>query len=196
MVKGSKGSGTAGSVFALIGIYALIYLVCTALFIFLFHTGLFGSIDILMYRGAVFILITGAVAAVVMGIVRKLWGFVTKRDIILMFTIFCCVNMMFLTLVPVTVERSVSVFMLSYMEENSDQTFTEESVSEVFMTKYVEDYGAFEKRFHEQVETGTIVQNPDGSYSITESGKFVVKVFRTVSEWFGTDQSLVYPNEN
>ena len=196
MAKGSKGSGTAGSVFALIGIYALIYLVCTALFIFLFHTGLFGSIDILMYRGAVFILITGAVAAVVMGIVRKLWGFVTKRDIILMFTIFCCVNMMFLTLVPVTVERSVSVFMLSYMEENSDQTFTEESVSEVFMTKYVEDYGAFEKRFHEQVETGTIVQNPDGSYSITESGKFVVKVFRTVSEWFGTDQSLVYPNEN
>ena len=196
MAKGSKGSGTAGSVFALIGIYALIYLVCTALFIFLFHTGLFGNMDILMYRGAVFILITGAVAAVVMGIVRKLWGFVTKRDIILMFTIFCCVNMMFLTLVPVTVERSVSVFMLSYMEENSDQTFTEESVSEVFMTKYVEDYGAFEKRFHEQVETGTIVQNPDGSYSITESGKFVVKVFRTVSEWFGTDQSLVYPNEN
>ena len=196
MVKGSKGSGTVGSVFALIGIYALIYLVCTAIFIFLFHTNLFDNMDILMYRGAVFVLIAGAIAAVVMGIVRKFWGFVTKRDIILMFTLFCCLNMMFLTLVPVTVERSVSVFMLSYMEENSDQTFTEESVSEVFVEKYVDDYGAFEKRFHEQVETGNIVQNPDGSYSITESGKFVVKVFRVVSDWFGTDQNLVYPNEN
>ena len=196
MVKGSKGSGTVGSVFALIGIYALIYIVCTAIFIFLFHTNLFDNIDILMYRGAVFVLIAGAIAAVVMGIVRKFWGFVTKRDIILMFTLFCCLNMMFLTLVPVTVERSVSVFMLSYMEENSDQTFTEESVSEVFVEKYVDDYGAFEKRFHEQVETGNIVQNPDGSYSITESGKFVVKIFRVVSDWFGTDQNLVYPNEN
>ena len=46
----------------------------------------------------------------------------------MMFVIFCCVNTVLFVLVPVTVERSVSVFMLSYMEENSDQTFTQESV--------------------------------------------------------------------
>ena len=196
MSKTSKGSGTAGSVFALIGVYALIYIVCTALFIALFHTSFLAGMDVLMYRGAAFIIITGIVSAVIMGIIRKFWGFVTIRDIIMMFVIFCCVNMVFLTLIPVTVERSVSVFMLSYMEENSDQTFTEESVGEVFTTKYVEDYGAFEKRFHEQVETGTIVENPDGTYSITDSGRFVVKMFRTIADWFGTDQRLVYPNEN
>ncbi len=196
MSKTSKGSGTAGSVLALIGVYALIYLVCTALFIALFHTSFLAGMDVLMYRGAAFIIITGVVSAVIMGVIRKFWGFVTIRDIIMMFVIFCCVNMVFLTLIPVTVERSVSVFMLSYMEENSDQTFTEESVGEVFTTKYVEDYGAFEKRFHEQVETGTIVENPDGTYSITESGRFVVKMFRTIADWFGTDQRLVYPNEN
>lgn len=196
MSKTSKGSGTAGSVFALIGVYALIYFVCTALFIALFHTSFLAGMDVLMYRGAAFIIITGIVSAVIMGVIRKFWGFVTIRDIIMMFVIFCCVNMVFLTLIPVTVERSVSVFMLSYMEENSDQTFTEESVGEVFTTKYVEDYGAFEKRFHEQVETGTIVENPDGTYSITDSGRFVVKMFRTIADWFGTDQRLVYPNEN
>ncbi len=196
MSKTSKGSGTAGSVFALIGVYALIYIVCTALFIALFHTSFLAGMDVLMYRGAAFIIITGIVSAVIMGVIRKFWGFVTIRDIIMLFVIFCCVNMVFLTLIPVTVERSVSVFMLSYMEENSDQTFTEESVGEVFTTKYVEDYGAFEKRFHEQVETGTIVENPDGTYSITDSGRFVVKMFRTIADWFGTDQRLVYPNEN
>ena len=162
----------------------------------MFHTSFLASMDVLMYRGAAFIIITGIVSAVIMGIIRKFWGFVTIRDIIMMFVIFCCVNMVFLTLIPVTVERSVSVFMLSYMDENSDQTFTEESVGEVFTTKYVEDYGAFEKRFHEQVETGTIVENPDGTYSITDSGRFVVKMFRTIADWFGTDQRLVYPNEN
>ncbi len=196
MSKTSKGSGTAGSVIALIGIYAIIYLVCSAMFIGLFHTEILKNMEVLMYRGIAFIVITGIVAAIVMGIVRKFWGFITVRDIIMMFVIFCCVNTTLFVLVPVTVERSVSVFMLSYMDENSDQTFTQDSVGEVFTSKYVNDYGAFEKRFNEQVETGTIKQNPDGSYSITESGKFVVKAFRTVADWFGTDKRLVYPNEN
>ena len=196
MTKAGKGSGSAGSVLLLIGLYALIYLVCTAAFIGLFHTSLFKDMEVLMYRGIVFLMITGVVSGVIMGIVRKFWGFVTIRDVIMMFCIFCCVNMVFLTLIPVTVERSVSVFMLSYMQENKDQTFTEESVGEVFTTKYVEDYGAFEKRFEEQVVTGTIVQNEDGTYSITPKGEFVVEAFRTIAEWFDTDRRLVYPNEN
>ena len=197
MTKTEKsGKGNFKKVAGLVGIYALIYIVCTAMFIGLFHTGILKGMDVLMYRGIVFIIITGVIAAVVMGIVRKFWKFVTVRDIIMMFCIFCCVNTVLFTLIPVTVERSVSVFMLSYMEENSDQTFTQESVGEVFTTKYVEDYGAFEKRFNEQVETGTIVENPDGSYSITERGKFIVKMFRTIAEWFDTDRRLVYPNEN
>ena len=191
-----KGSGNTGNVLLLIGLYALIYIVCTAGFIGLFHTTLFGDMEVLMYRGIAFLLIAGVVSAIIMWIVRMFWGFVTIRDIIMMFCIFCCVNMVFLTLVPVTVERSVSVFMLSYMQENKDQTFTEESVGEVFTSKYVEDYGAFEKRFEEQVVTGTIVQNEDGTYSITPKGEFVVEAFRTIAEWFDTDRRLVYPNEN
>lgn len=196
MSKIGKGSGTFGSVVALIGIYVLIYLVCSALFIGLFHTGLLKDMEVLMYRGVAFIVITGVVSAVIMAIARKLWGFITVRDIIMMFVIFCCVNMVIFTLVPVTVERSVSVFMLSYMDENSDQTFTQESVGEVFTAKYVDEYGAFEKRFDEQVVTGTIEQNPDGTYSITERGRLVVRAFRTIAEWFDTDRRLVYPNEN
>ena len=175
MTKTSKSGGTVGNVLGLIGIYILIYLVCSVMFVGLFHTGLLKNMEVLMYRGIAFIVITGIVAAVVMGVVRKFWGFITVRDIIMLFVIFCCVNTVLFVLVPVTVERSVSVFMLSYMEA---------------------DYGAFEKRFNEPVETGTIKQNPDGSYSITESGKFIVKAFRTVAEWFDTDRRLVYPNEN
>ena len=183
-------------VIKLIGLYILIFIVCSVLFVALFHTPLLAGMQVLMYRGLAFIIITGCLAAVIMGVVRHFWKEITIRDIIMMFVIFCCINTVLFVLVPVTVERSVSVFMLSYMEENSDQTFTQESVGEVFTSKYVTDYGAFEKRFNEQVETGTIKQNPDGSYSITESGKFIVKAFRTVAEWFDTDRRLVYPNEN
>lgn len=196
MTKTGKSSGNAKSILALIGIYALIYIVCSVMFVALFHTGILKNMEVLMYRGMAFIIITGAIAAVVMGVIRKFWGFITVRDIIMMFVIFCCVNTVIFTLVPVTVERSVSVFMLSYMDENSDQTFTQESVGEVFTSKYVEDYGAFEKRFDEQVVTGTIEENPDGTYSITDRGRFIVKMFRTIAEWFDTDRRLVYPNEN
>ena len=196
MTRTRKGGSSAKSVIGLIGIYALIYVVCSVMFVALFHTGILKDMGVLMYRGIVFLVITGAIAAIVMGVIRKFWGFITVRDIIMMFVIFCCVNMVLFTLIPVTVERSVSVFMLSYMDENSDQTFTQESVGEVFTSKYVEDYGAFEKRFDEQVVTGTIEENPDGSYTITERGRFIVKLFRTIAEWFDTDRRLVYPNEN
>ena len=194
--KDESKKTSAGSVIKLILLYIGIYLVCSLMFVGLFHTGLLKSMNVLMYRGIAFIVLTGLIAAIVMGVIRKFWKFVTIRDIIMMFVIFCCVNTVLFTLVPVTVERSVSVFMLSYMDENSDKTFTQEDVGEIFTAKYVNDYGAFEKRFNEQVVTGTIKQNPDGTYSITDRGRFIVWGFRTCAEWFDTDRRLVHPNQN
>ena len=184
------------NVLKLIGLYALIYIVYTVLFVLLFHTGILAGMEVLMYRGIVFIIVTGILSAVTMGVIRKFWDFISIRDIIMIFVIFCCVNMVLFTLIPVTVERSVSVFMLSYMDENSDQSFTEEDVQEIFTSKYVVDYGAFEKRFDEQIATGTLVDNGDGTYSITDYGRRIVKMFRIVADWFNTDKRLVYPNEN
>lgn len=194
--KDESQKTSAGSVIKLILIYIGIYLVCSLMFVALFHTGLLKNMNVLMYRGIAFIVLTGLIAAIVMGVIKKFWKFVTVRDIIMMFVIFCCVNTVLFTLIPVTVERSVSVFMLSYMDENSDKTFTQDSVGEIFTAKYVNDYGAFEKRFNEQVVTGTIKQNPDGTYSITDRGRFIVWGFRTCAEWFDTDRRLVYPNKN
>ena len=194
--KDESKKTSAGSVIKLILIYIGIYLVCSLMFVALFHTGLLKNMNVLMYRGIAFIVLTGLIAAIVMGVIKKFWKFVTVRDIIMMFVIFCCVNTVLFTLIPVTVERSVSVFMLSYMDENSDKTFTQDSVGEIFTAKYVNDYGAFEKRFNEQVVTGTIKQNPDGTYSITDRGRFIVWGFRTCAEWFDTDRRLVYPNKH
>lgn len=191
--KPEKKTTSAGSVIKLILVYLAIYLVCSAMFVGLFHTGLLKNMNVFMYRGLVFIVLTGIIAAIVMGVIRKFWKFVTVRDIIMMFVIFCCVNTVFFMLVPVTVERSVSVFMLSYMDENPDKTFTQDSVGKIFTSKYVDEYGAFEKRFNEQVVTGTIRQNADGTYSITDRGRFVVKGFRLIAEWFDTDRRLVCP---
>ena len=58
------------------------------------------------------------------------------------------------------------------MDTYSDRTYTEDEVAKTFVEKYVDEYGAFEKRFDEQLTTGTIVQNEDGTYSITDKGRF------------------------
>ncbi len=176
--------------------YVLCYLCATAVFIGLFHTCFLKSMDVFMYRGIVFLVVSSGTAAVLMGVFRHFLRkkFISWKDIILLFIGCCCVNMVFFTLVPVTVERSVSVFMLSYMEENTGTTYTKDDVEEIFVKKYVQDYGAFEKRFHEQVVTGTIQEKSDGTYEITHKGKQVVKLFRVIADWFQTDQRLVYPD--
>ena len=183
-------------VLKIVGIYILIYALCTILFVGLFHTELFASMDVLMYRGIIFIILTGIIAALLTFLVSRKWKSLDMdiKDVLLMFCGFCCVNMVLFTLIPVTVERSVSVFMLSYMQENEGEAYTQEEMSEIFIDRYVYDFGAFEKRFNEQIVSGNIEETEDG-YVITDSGKMIVKMFRTVAEWFDTDRRIVYPME-
>ncbi|MCQ2482953.1 MAG: hypothetical protein MJ153_05670 [Clostridia bacterium] len=184
------------NVLALILVYFVNFIVCSLFFVLLFHTPILSGMEVLMYRGMFFIVATGILSAVAMAVERHFWKFIDIKDIIMMFIIFCCVNTVLFVLIPVTVERSVSVFMLSYMEENSDKTFTQDDIGVVFTDKYVNQYGAFDKRFKEQIETGTIVDNNDGTYSITPEGESIVKMFRIISKAFDTDSRLVYPNES
>lgn len=178
----------------MVGIYALVYVVSTIFFVALFHTPLFQGMEVLMYRGIVFIIITGIFAACLMGIARKFCkSLLDMKDIVLMFCMYCSINMVLFTLIPVTVERSVSVFTLSYMMENQ-KTYTVEEMEEIFNEKYVQEFGAFDKRFKEQIVSGNVEETEDG-YIINERGIFTVKFFRVVSKLFDTDQRLIYPNE-
>ncbi|MBR4542354.1 MAG: hypothetical protein IKO54_09395 [Lachnospiraceae bacterium] len=175
--------------------YAVLYVISFLLLILLIRLPLLKGMHVLMYRGIVMIVLAGILAAALL-IVFKEWRKITwlsAKDVVLVFILTCSINMVFFTLIPVTVERSVSVFMLSYMDTYSDRTYTEDQVAEIFVDKYVNEYGAFEKRFDEQLTTGTIVQNADGTYSITDKGRFIVKLFRLISDVFDTDERLVNP---
>lgn len=178
-----------------VGIYILVYVVSTIFFVALFHTPLFESMEVLMYRGIAFILITGIFAAYLMSLARKFQkSLLDVKDIILMFCMYCCVNMVLFTLIPVTVERSVSVFTLSYMMENQ-KAYTVEEMEEIFNEKYVQEFDAFDKRFTEQIVSGN-VEETEAGYIINDRGIFTVKFFRVVSKLFDTDQRLIYPNES
>ena len=50
----------------LISIYAVLYMIATIIFIAMFHTSLFQSMDVLMYRGILFLILSGGIAALLM----------------------------------------------------------------------------------------------------------------------------------
>lgn len=179
----------------IIGIYIGIYIICSGIFVALFHTSLLANLHVLMYRGIVYLVLAGVVAAVCMGICTKRWkNLFDIKDVILMFLGFCSVNMVLFTLIPVTVERSVSVFTLSYMQENPG-VYTVSDMEDIFHETYVCEFQAFDKRFEEQIVSGN-VEEKDSGYVLTKRGEFTVKFFRAVSSLFNTDERLIYPNEN
>ncbi len=177
------------ALFKYIGWHIMVFCACTVLFIAMFHIGFLRGIGVLMYEGIGYLLISGIAGVCLLVVIRKKASFDAK-DIFMQFVIFCCVNMVLFTLIPVTVERSVSVFMLSYME---DGTYTKEDIEEAFAEKYVSEYGAFNKRFNEQIVTGSIEETDDG-YKLTDRGMFIVSMFRGVSKLFNTDERLVFPH--
>ncbi len=190
----SKKSAAKEILFTLLT-YAVLYIISFLLLILLIRLPILKGMHVLMYRGIVMIVLAGILASVLLVVFKK-WRkieWLSAKDVVLVFILTCSINMVFFTLIPVTVERSVSVFMLSYMDTYSDRTYTEDQVAEIFVEKYVNEYGAFEKRFDEQLTTGTIVQNADGTYSITDKGRFIVKMFRAISDVFETDKRLVEP---
>lgn len=166
----------------------------TIVSILLFHTPLFANIHVLMYRGIVLIMITGMLLILLLLLLKKVMRleFFDGKDILNIFIAFVCVNMVFFTLVPVTVERSVSVFTLSQMEMAENYTMTKEEAENIFNSVYVNKNDAFGKRFDEQIVTGSIVDNGDGSYTLTDRGHALVNMFRFIGKLYNADCKNLY----
>lgn len=178
-----------------VGAFLCTYIVGTIIFILLFQTPVLQDVDVLMYRGIALLVISVLlIIAVLLLFKRFIYKEFEVKDILLIALTICCINLALFTLLPVTVERSVSVFMLCYMSDHSDTAYTEDDIEKVFIDEYIETYGAFQKRFHEQDVTGSIEETENG-YVITDRGKRLVYMFRFIGEIFGTDQRLLYSEE-
>ena len=176
-------------------VYGVSVLVASGVFIGLFHTKLFSSITVFFYRGVIFLFIASAVAALVTFGIKSFFAALSldMKDVFISFVLFFGLTLGWYTLVPVTVERSISVYMLSYMDQNP-KAVTEEDFEKIFFDNYITKYGAFRKRFNEQLLSGNI-KKTEGGYVITDNGRRVVNLFRASASLFNTEKWLVYPND-
>lgn len=181
--------------FKLILVYAVLFIIGTAAYIASFHTFILSFLNVFFYRGIALIVLWGIIISAVMFIIKKKWmkDTITIRDIILLFMCFCCINVVIFTHLPVTADRSVTVYMLGFMDNHTDETFTKEQLEQQFIDQYVIEYGAFDKRLEEQIVSGNIEEVAPGQYKITKGGEFLMDIYGVTVDWYALDDKLVNP---
>ena len=165
------------------------------LFIFLFRTSLFDFVSVFFYRGILLLVIVCFLIALIIFYFKrtKFGAFFTYKDIAISLTLIFCINLVFFTHIPVTADRSISVFILGYMNNHSEKAFTKEEIAQVIVDKYIYENGGIEKRFNEQIYTGNIIDEGN-KYRITKRGRLVMKIYELVANIFLIDKKNISPH--
>lgn len=175
-----------------VALYVATLVGATALWIVLFHTPLLAG-SVFFYRGLVLLAVTALVVTVVL---VALWrtryrGLIGVRDILLIVSLLMSVNVVFFTHLLVTADRSISVFMLAYMNR-AEGPLTSEQISDSVVQQYFLERRAIDKRLEEQLVTGTLVQTGDG-YVISEEGRWLVGFYELIAHVFNIDTANLSP---
>lgn len=174
-------------------VYAVTLVGGSVLFIALFHSGLFASVTVLFYRGILLLLVTTLVATVALLIVRRRshGALVQIRDVLLLATLLFSANIVFFTHLPVTADRSISVFMLGYLNEHGGE-LTGAEIEDLIVREYIQGHGAVDKRLQEQLVSGDLIQTGD-RYRISDQGRSLMGLYKVIADVFGLDTRNVAP---
>ena len=160
-----------------------------AIYVLLFWAGVASSIGILFYRGIALAL----VAALVTGIIA-MWPARRTSDSSLPIAaaaLSLSFNICFLVLLPVTVDRSVSVYLLSTIEQREDSGVTSAQLQKSFVDGYVVRMGAIDRRIDEQRKSGNVTVDAGGKVHLTRQGERFMSFSRLIARLFGTDPRFV-----
>jgi hypothetical protein len=187
-------AGKEGSLLATIVSVGLMFAVaaCAGLCILvaLFWLGVAAGTDILFYRGLVLCGVAFVVTVSLFGYLGRVTGRASWRDAIAAGLLSLGLNVAFLIVVPVTVDRSITTFVLSAMAARPDHAFTTRELEQMFTDDYVGRLRQIERRMHEQQVSGNVRQT-DGGYAISPQGLSFVAWARRISWLFGTDRRLL-----
>ncbi len=175
----------ASSVAVFVGAAAL----CCLLLAALLQLGFGGWQSVYFYRGLICLgAATAATALALALLARAGWG--RGRDVVPASLFGAGLTLAFFVLVPVTIDRSVSVFLLGAMAAERDRVWTTEGLSEVLMDRYVRDFAQVERRIAEQRASGNVTAAGDG-YRLTAQGERFIAASRWLGAAFAADGKFV-----
>jgi len=159
----------------------------------LFKSGAFRGVDILFYRGVILVALSAAATFGLLALAGRLWRRtgITLRDAVAAGALSLGLNLSFLVIFPVTIDRSVTVFLLGRMAaEPQAQTVPE--LEAMFVGGYLGEYRQIQRRMDEQVRSGN-VEAVGSRYSISGQGRAFLRTSRLVAWMFDTDPRFLGP---
>lgn len=172
------------------GLLGLTSLLGVILFFVLSWLGLFrSSIPFLMYRGIAVALVAGASQALLIFQFARMSKWRNALDSFAL----CCsstslalsLNMIFLVVAPVTIDRSVTVFLLGQLAQSPDG-LSEEDLTTRLAEEYVGRYRAVDRRMREQIASRNVVKSGN-RYLLSDQGKRFIDVSTFIGRVFGAD---------
>ena len=150
----------------------------------LLHTNLFNNMNVLFYRGIALIFVDMIILFIVLKLLSDRFLKIDIKDIICIILVSFSINITFFTLVPVTIERSVTCFTLGKFDTSENKTLNKSDIEKVFIDSYVYENGAFDKRFEEQVTTGSIEKIENDEYRLTKRGENLINMFHFIAKLY------------
>ncbi|MGO0906035.1 hypothetical protein ACTPC6_09640 [Clostridioides difficile] len=177
-----------------IGFYMFILIITTIVFAVSFRTPLFKSMTVYYYRALLLLVTTGVSILIITFILNKKLKIndIEIKDIIISFILSMSLLLVFVSTATVSMDRSISVFILADMANNSDKVYSDEEIEHRFLDIYMGKYHGMERRFEEQLLSGNIIKVNNG-YKISESGENLIGLFKFISKIFPVDNRFLYP---
>jgi hypothetical protein len=186
-------SGSIRMLAGMVALHAVAVLICLALFLLVSAAGLFGGVSILFYRGiAALVALVPALFVVLLLLLRLPWAAreFTARDAAAATLVAVSLNLTFFVVGPVTVDRSVSVFMLSRLAD-AQSPLTADELRQTFAERYVGEWDQVGRRIQEQIASGNVEQTSADHYRLTAQGESFMRTAQFISRVFGGDPRFV-----
>jgi len=175
-------------------LYAAAPVIGFVLLVALFRLGVLAQLNILFYRGlALIALAFVATFSVVFLAARRVpIAGMRGRDAFSAAVLSLAFNLCFLVIFPVTIDRSISVFVLGEMAAHADRAYSADQMAEVFSSVYVGEDQQIDRRMREQLLSGNVERVGDG-YRISAHGKTFIQTSKLIAWMFDGDTRFVSP---
>lgn len=160
--------------------YILIIVLFNISTLILFRLPIFSSI-IFFYRGIIVAGITVCISFVLVFFFFKKYP-LNIEAIIAVVLLSATLNLAFFAIVPVTLDRSISIFLLNNLEQQHVQTKKE--MVDTFISEYVYSQDAVGRRIFEQVSSGNITVEED-KIKLSKRGENFLVFARFMSYLYG-----------
>ena len=177
-----------------VAIHSFVFLISACFFVALFAFGSKIESSNFFFRGVLYCFITGCFSALMVLVIKKTINGIVYQDVVLAFFVSTLMLLVFFTHIPVTADRSLTIYLLGKMSTHPESTYKKQELEKLLIEQYIVEYGAVNKRIDEQIIIGTIKED-SSEYNITKKGYFLIKFYQITAKIFKIDSNLIKPND-